>query len=71
MIYVNCAVQQDDIIKMLEEYEGDIKFKFVERQGIKIGFQVNVEDLDKAINQAKAIIKESKIGKALYFQVVK
>ncbi len=71
MIYVNCAAQQDDIINMLENYEGDIKFKFAGKKGIKIAFEVTTDDLDLAINQAKAIIKESKIGKALYFQVVK
>ena len=71
MIYVNCAAQQDDIINMLENYEGDIKFKYVGKKGIKIAFEVTTEDLDLAINQAKTIIKESKIGKALYFQVVK
>ena len=36
MIYVNCAAQQDDIINMLENYEGDIKFKYVGKKGIKI-----------------------------------
>lgn len=71
MIYVNCAAQQDDIINMLENYEGDIKFKYTGKKGIKIAFEVTTEDLDLAINQAKTIIKESKIGKALYFQVVK
>lgn len=71
MIYVNCAAQQDDIINMLENYEGDIKFKYAGKKGIKIAFEVTTEDLDLAINQAKTIIKESKIGKALYFQVVK
>ncbi|MPN13144.1 hypothetical protein SDC9_160464 [bioreactor metagenome] len=71
MIYVNCAAQQDDIINMLENYEGDIKCKYAGKKGIKIAFEVTTEDLDLAINQAKTIIKESKIGKALYFQVVK
>lgn len=71
MIYVNCAVQQDVIIKMLEEAQGEIKFKYISKKGIKLAFEVSTTDLDQAIIQAKKIIKESSLGKALYFQVVK
>ncbi|MFI3116217.1 MAG: hypothetical protein R3Y12_08785 [Clostridia bacterium] len=71
MIYVNCPTQQDFIIKTLEEYNSDVIFKFESKQGIKLSFSINTEDLDFAVKKAKEVIKSSSIGSSLYFQVTK
>lgn len=71
MIYVNCPTQHDYIIDVLENSQTEIKFKFESKTGIKLAFSVNTEDLDLAVSTAKAKLKDSKLGQALYFQVVK
>lgn len=71
MIYVNCPTQHDYIIDVLENSASDINFKFESKAGIKLAFSVNTEDLDLAVSTAKSTLKESKLGQALYFQVVK
>lgn len=71
MIYVNSAAMQQDIIKLLENSEEKVKFSFKEKKGIKLAFETNTTNLDEAIEIAKAIIKQSDLGKALYFQVTK
>lgn len=71
MILVNCGAQQDDVIKILEEGNDKASFKFVKKQGIKMYFESSIEDLDLAIVEAKAMIKASEVGKALYFQILK
>ncbi|MEG0177842.1 hypothetical protein [Anaerorhabdus sp.] len=69
MIYVNCG-QHDQVIKLLEGYEGDVKFIFKGKTGIKLSFESNTDD-DSAVELAKAVIKASDLGKSLYFQVIK
>ncbi len=69
MIYVSSALKQKEITELLEKYEGDYSFKFVEKKGIKLSFEIIGGDEQVAINQAKAIIKGTDFGKALYFQV--
>lgn len=71
MIYVNCPSSQDQVRKILEEAQEDITFKFVEKNGIKMTFEVNTEDLDAAVDKAKALIRATEIGRILYFQVTK
>lgn len=71
MIYVNSAAMQNEIIKLLEDCDAAIKFKYSTKKGIKLGFEVDTEDLDNAIIVAKAVLKDSELGKALYFQVTK
>lgn len=71
MIHINCPAQQDYIIKTLEESTEQIKFKFSSKSGIKLSFDVDTEDLDSAVTLAKSIIKSSKLGSSLYFQVTK
>ena len=71
MIYVNCPTQQDYIKDVLENSNDEIKFKFESKAGIKMTFSVDTTDLDTAVTRAKSIIKVSKLGQALYFQVTK
>lgn len=71
MIFVNCPTQQDYIISTLENFDGEFKFKFDSKTGIKLAFTVNSDDLEGAVVTAKKVIKESPMGQALYFQVAK
>lgn len=71
MIYINCPTQQDYIIKTLEESDSEIKFKSAGKSGMKLSFEVDTDDLDKATALAKSIIKASPMGSALYFQITK
>lgn len=71
MIYVSCGVEADKIRNILESAEGDIKFVFVEKKGIKMSFETDTTDLDAAVRRAKDLIKATEIGKVLYFQVTK
>lgn len=71
MIYINCPTQQDYIIKTLEESDEGVKFKFDKKNGLKLAFSVDTEDLDNAVKLAKSIIKGSPMGSALYFQATK
>jgi len=71
MIYISGGSLQNDIIKLLEESNTEITYKFVEKQGIKLSFDVTTENLDYAIEVAKKIIKKSAIGQTLYFQITK
>ncbi|AQR93160.1 hypothetical protein [Clostridium saccharoperbutylacetonicum] len=72
MVVVNCPLKQDDIIKIVEniEIESKKEFKFIKKQGIKIYFESNYSDMEKACLIIKKEIKESELGKVLYFNVV-
>lgn len=72
MIYVSCPAKQDYIIKCLESTKDDgIEFKYVDKKGIKMSFDVNIDDLDKAVDIAKKAIKSTEFGSVLFFQVTK
>lgn len=68
MICINLATQQEFVIQLLEGNE-EPKFKFEKKEGIKLFFTSTEEDNQKAADTAKTIIKSSKLGQALYFQV--
>lgn len=69
MIYVNCPLKQEEIKRLLiGEHEG-IMFEFIGKTGIKMSFNVNTADIEKAIAVAKEVIRADPIGRALYFQV--
>lgn len=72
MIVVNCPLKQDEIVKMVEDIEIENKkeFKFVKKQGMKIYFESDYSDADKACATIKKVIKESELGRVLYFNVV-
>lgn len=71
MILVNCALRQDDIIKIVEEIEVDGKkpFKFKNKQGLQIFFDSTYGDDTEAASFVKKQIKATKIGQALFFSV--
>ena len=65
MIIVNLAMKQEDIIKLLEENN----YKFVKKQGLKLFFETPTDDLNADAANAKALIKASEFGGALFFNV--
>ncbi|MDV7718391.1 hypothetical protein GA840_00625 [Pediococcus ethanolidurans] len=71
MIAVNSPQKQDEIIKLLTEYDGEFKYEFVKKTGMKLEFKVTPDnDLDAAAKTAKGLIKGEKWGSVLFFQVV-
>ncbi|GEP62906.1 hypothetical protein CBE01nite_06740 [Clostridium beijerinckii] len=71
MILINCALRQDDIINIVEniEVENEKVFKFVKKEGIKILFECILSDQQNAAAIAKQSIKDTELGKVLYFGV--
>ena len=71
MIIVNCALRQDDIIAIVEniEVENEKVFKFVKKQGLQIHFECTLSDVQNAVAIAKTAIKNTELGKALFFNV--
>ncbi|AWK52674.1 hypothetical protein DIC82_17465 [Clostridium beijerinckii] len=72
MIVVNCALRQDDIVSIVEniEVENEKVFKFVKKQGLQIHFDCSLADSQNAASIAKKAIKDTEVGKALFFNVV-
>ncbi|MGY3750603.1 hypothetical protein [Vagococcus acidifermentans] len=71
MIVVNSPMQQDAIIELLNQYDKDgVSFSYKNKQGIKLFFETNAEDLEAAAKLAKEEIKAQEWGKVLYFQVI-
>ena len=71
MITISCPIKHDFIIESLEASQlEDIKFKFEQKNGIKLNFSVTGDE-DKAIELAKQIIKSTEMGSVLYFQISK
>lgn len=71
MITVNCPMKQEDVIAALSGSHDGIEFRFLDKKGIKLHFQVDTEDLDQAVATAKNVIKATPFGNVLYFQVTK
>ncbi|MFI3212285.1 MAG: hypothetical protein R3Y24_02990 [Eubacteriales bacterium] len=69
MIYISSALKQQEIIDLLEKLESTITYKFVEKKGIKLSFEVSGGESKTAVDTAKAAIKATDFGKVLYFQV--
>jgi hypothetical protein len=68
MITIASAMQQEEIKKLLESYDGgDFTYKFSKKQGIKLFFEVTGEPQEAAA-KAKALIKEQSWGSVLFFQ---
>lgn len=68
---VNCALRQDDIISIVEniEVENEKVFKFVKKQGLQIHFDCSLSNDKDPAGIAKKAIKETEVGKALFFSV--
>lgn len=72
MIHINCGLNQEFIIDLLEKSEEEgITYKYQGKKGISLSFEVNTEDVDKAIDVAKRAIKSTQIGSVMYFQITK
>jgi len=71
MIVVNCALRQDDIISIVEniEVENEKVFKFVKKQGLQISFDCSLSAGQDVAAIAKKAIKDTEVGKALFFSV--
>lgn len=71
MIEITMAMQQENVIELLDHYEEDgVTFDYKEKKGIKLYFETNAEDIEKACKIAKAAIKAQTWGSVLYFQAV-
>ncbi|NME82712.1 hypothetical protein [Clostridium sp. SM-530-WT-3G] len=71
MILINCALRQDEVIKMVEDMEidGQKHFKFKNKQGLKLHFDSTYDDDSKAAKLIKSHIKSTPLGQALFFSV--
>lgn len=72
LISVSSALEQEKIKDFLENLEeGDYSYKFVEKKGIKLLFEVTCKtgELDKklAARNARELLKVTPWGKVLYF----
>lgn len=70
MIVITCALQHDFLINTIEKIE-TYNYKFEKKQGIKLTFSVDTDDLDAAIAEIKKAVKATEVGSVLYFQVAK
>ena len=68
MITVNVAMQQDNIIELLESLNEEITFVYKEKKGIKLFFEVEGADAETAAKFAKESIKAQPWGGVLFFQ---
>ena len=69
MIVINVAMQHDNIIELLNSLnQEDMTFSFKEKKGIKLYFETNASDLDRAAKVAKDAIKAQPWGSVLYLQ---
>lgn len=69
MIELSAPIQQDKIIELLDGLEKNgMTFKYKEKKGIKLFFEVETDDLVAAARLAKESIKAEPWGSVLYFQ---
>ena len=68
MIIVNSPIMQEKIIKIVEAMD-EPKCTFVKKDGIKIYFETEFEDKEKAAALIKAAIKKDPMGSAIMFNV--
>ncbi|AMC94260.1 hypothetical protein AOC36_09800 [Erysipelothrix larvae] len=70
MIYVQSPQKRDFIKELLDGQTVDgCKFTFAKMDGMKIYFETEGVELEKAVSIAKSEVKKSKYGPALYFTV--
>lgn len=65
MIYVGCAIKQDEIIKTLNE----LGYSLAKKSGVKMQFDTKSDNIQDAISKAKNAIKATTWGKVIYFTV--
>lgn len=71
MVLVNCPLKQNDIIKLIEEYEVNEEklFSLKSRKGVQLYFDSKINN-DEACSIIKGIIKSYKYSPALVYNVV-
>ncbi|MCL1936754.1 MAG: hypothetical protein FWF57_10330 [Defluviitaleaceae bacterium] len=63
-------MQQEEIKKLLQEYENEnFSYKFIKKEGIKLFFENTGEDALAARN-ARELIKATEWGRILYFNAI-
>lgn len=72
MILVNCPLKQNDIIKLIEDYQIENKqiFEFSHKKHIQIYFNSILENDKESCKIIKGIIKSYKYSSALVYNVV-
>jgi len=68
-IEVSSALKQDDIIELLNTYEGDVSFEYAKKSGLNLLFDFTGPDAEEAAGLAKKLIKDTSWGAALYLRV--
>lgn len=71
MVLVNCPLKQNDIIKLIEEYEVNEEklFSLKSRKGVQLYFDSKINN-DEACSIIKGVIKSYKYSPALVYNVV-
>ena len=69
-IIINCGLMASNIISLLENYEGEAKYKLKSIEGIKMIFDVQINTDHDIVALTKQIIRSTPIGKNLIFQVM-
>ena len=72
MIIVNCPLMQNDVIKVVEgiSLNNTNPFKFVEKKGMKIFFEVANVNIDEACIIIKTEMRKAPFGSVLNFNVI-
>ena len=68
MISINSPLQQDKIIELLENQDG--QFTFIDKKGIKLLFETTIEDKTVAARLARETIKKESWSTGLYFHAI-
>lgn len=69
MIFLNAPIQQEQIIALLDDQTvNGIHYKLKSKNGMKLVFDTDAEDLAAAAANAKKAIKAEKWGSVLFFQ---
>lgn len=69
MIMINMPLKRDFVKELLDgETLEDITYKYIKTEQMKMFFEAS-EDSERAASVAKAAIKKSELGSALFFMV--
>lgn len=70
-VVVQTPLKHEEIKGLLEHASREnIRFKFIEKVGVKLIFEVFGTEEKNSCNIAKELIKETDWGKVLYFSVI-
>lgn len=68
MITIYSPVMADQIKEVVENID-EPKYTFIKKEGMRLFFEVDIEDEEAAAAQAKSAIKATSFGKAIMFKV--